>query len=107
MTLDDSGTTSALTPSTPSTLSTRTSAGVYAAEIDCANLAAGEHLIADVFTKTLTGGTSTKIESQTVSWHALAKKIIIDPIAADIEFKLVVTQIGGSGRTFPWKVLKA
>jgi len=107
MTLDDSGTTGALTPGTPSTLSTRTNPGVYAAEIDCASLAAGEFLTAEIYTKTLSGGASTRVGVGTCSWHSRAKKIVIDPLGSDIEYKLVVTQTGGSGRTFPWKVLKA
>lgn len=106
MTLDDSGTTTP-TVDVASTLSTRSSSGVYAFEVDGANLTVNEFLTIEIFTKTLTGGSSTRLVRACIAWHSLNKKIIIHPIGSDIEYLVKLTQNGGTARAFPWKVLKA
>jgi predicted RecA/RadA family phage recombinase len=101
----NSGTQSA-TISTEHTLATITTAGVYQLRVDTANMANGDRLVLRAKTKTLSGGTSRQ-EFSGVWEHVQADKAAVsNPCAIVHEVVFTLQQTAGTGRSFPWSVLK-
>lgn len=101
--------TQAATLDTEHTLSTITAVGIYLLMVDDAARVAGETLTLKAKSKVLSGGT-----------QRLMREIIISPAAAsgepaivdiprpcgDGELQYTLTQSGGTGRSYPWTILK-
>lgn len=105
LTVAASGTQTA-TLTTEHTLATVTDPGVYALNVDTANLANGETLTLRLKVKTLSGGTSRQ------GYEAIFKHAQSEPskfsVGVPVAVELVATlqQDGGTGRAFPWSLMK-
>ncbi|MEE9415754.1 MAG: hypothetical protein V3V01_10755 [Acidimicrobiales bacterium] len=93
------------TPGTEHVLTTQTDDESYVLVVDADEIVAGEELELKVKTKVLSG--TTLEEAYEGSWDGpTAQPIKISiPVPSDIEFVATLKQIGGSSRSFPWKVL--
>jgi hypothetical protein len=105
-TLSDSGTTSALTIGTEATLATDTNNGTFVLEVDTSNLVLGDLLEIRVYTITLSGGTLTQAWKGTYQHAQINNHKISPPVASDQSVKCTLKQTAGTGRTFPWKMLR-
>ena len=104
--LNASGTQTA-TLTTEHTLATITTPiGIYQLFVDAAALADGETLRLRVKYKVLTGGTE-RVLQEAIYVNAQADPIKVSlPIVSDISFVATLTQTGGTGRAFPWKIMR-
>lgn len=105
-TLEASGT-QAATVGTEHTLATLAVNKSLWPEIDINALVAGEYVEIKVKTKTLSGGVTRTIQSAIFSWldAGVGSGVSMEPIISDLEYVLSLKQIGGSSRSFPWKIL--
>lgn len=104
-TTDSSGTQTA-TVGTKHTLATSTSNGTFIFEVDLGNLAAGEGVRLTVEGITLSGGSSGIMWPGTYVAPLVATRIQAPPVASDVSITVTLTQISGTGRSFPWKLLR-
>lgn len=94
------------TLNTNHTLTTVTTAGVYQLVVDTALLVNGETLILTLNTKCRTGDTS-RIAFRGVYRHAQGDPNKYSPaLMIDAEIVAILRQEGGTGRAFPWNLLK-
>lgn len=105
-TLSDSGTTSALTIGTETTLATDTNNGTFVLEVDTSNLVLGDLLEVRVYTITLSGGSLTQVWKGTYQHPQINNHKASPPIASDQSIKCTLKQVAGTGRTFVWKMLR-
>lgn len=110
VTVDSSGTQSA-TLTTEHTLATVTAAGVYVANIDTANMAAGDVVEFRVKKPVLSGGTArTEFYAMfsgvqpTEDVLKTSVPIVVDATAAGC--LVTLKQTFGTGRSFPFSILK-
>ena len=104
--LSDSGTTSALTIGTETTLATDTNNGTFVLEVDSSNLALGDLLELRVYTVTLSAGSSVQAWKATYQNAQINNHKISPPVATDQSIKCTIKQVAGTGRTFAWKMLR-
>jgi hypothetical protein len=102
----DSGS-QAATISTEHTLSTQTTAGVYVLVVDCNAMVAGDIVEIRLKTKYASGGTERQARVYTLSNVQEDANFYTDPIPIDSSIKATLLQTTGTGRTFPWNLLKA
>lgn len=95
------------TISTEHTLSTQTAAGVYVLVVDCNAMVAGDIVELRIKTKYASGGTERQARVYTLSNAQEDVNFYSDPIPIDSSFKATLLQTAGTGRAFPWNVLKA
>jgi hypothetical protein len=106
-TLSNSGTTSALSISSETTLATNTGNATFVLEVDVSNLVLGDILEIRVYTITLSGGSLIQAWKGTYQGALIINNHVISPpIASDQSVKFTLNQIAGTGRTFNWKVLR-
>jgi hypothetical protein len=110
VTVDSSGTITA-TVTTEHTLATVTGAGVYVVNVDTVNMAAGDVVELRVKKPVLSGGTARVMfyamfagVQPTEDVLKTSVPIVIDATAAACDVTLKQTL--GTGRAFPWSILK-
>lgn len=102
--LEASGTQTA-TLTTEHTLATLTGTQNYVLVVDTANLANNETLELKIYSKVLSAG-SERLVYQRRFKHAQAEPIKVSiPVPSDVSWKATLTQTGGTGRSYDWKVL--
>jgi hypothetical protein len=104
-TLDSSGTQTA-TIGTEHSLATSTSNATFVYEVDLSALAAGEVVELRVKGTTLTGGTAGQMWKGTYTALLVNVREASPPVASDISINVTLKQISGTGRSFPWKLLR-
>lgn len=104
-TLDSSGTQTA-TISTEHALATSTTNGTFVAEFDLSALAAGEVVELRVKGITLAAGTAGLMWKHTGAAPLVEVRVSAPPVASDISINLTLKQLNGTGRAFPWKLLR-
>lgn len=91
---------------TEHTLATITVAGTYVLNVDAAALANGETLTLRLRTRTLAAGTS-RIAYEAVFRHVLGEPALFSvPVPALIEVVATLRQDGGTGRSYPWNLIR-
>lgn len=105
-TLSDSGTTSALSIGSETTLATDTNNGTFVLEVDVSNMVNGDLLEIRVYTITLGGGSLIQAWKGTYQHAQINNHKISPPIASDQSIKCTLKQTAGTGRTFAWKMLR-
>jgi hypothetical protein len=110
VTVESSGTQTA-TVTTEHTLDTLTDAGTYVVNVDTANMAAGDVLELRVKKPVLSGGTARVVlyamfagVQPTEDVLKTSVPIVVDATAAACDITLKQTL--GTGRAYPWSVLK-
>jgi hypothetical protein len=94
------------TLTTEHTLATVTTAGTYVLRVDANALVAGETLTLRINTEALSGGTR-RIEHEAVFAGPLAEPMIVSiPVAIAHGVAFTLRQDGGTGRAYPWSVLR-
>lgn len=94
------------TVDTEHTLDTQTTAGVYVLVVDMTNLAAGDIVILRIKVKAVHDGTS-KLAYMATYANAQAEPIKFSiPVPVDTEIIATLEQTDGTGRAFPWNLLK-
>ena len=91
---------------TEHTLDTETGAGVYVLVVDMANLANGDIVILRIKTKYATGGTSRLAYSAVYANIQAEPNKYSVPVPVDTEIICTLEQTDGTGRDFPWNLLK-
>jgi hypothetical protein len=88
------------------TLATVTTAGTYVLNVDAAALVNAETLTLKLKTKTLSGGTQ-RIAYECKFRHILGLPSIFSvPVPTLIEIVATLQQDGGTGRSFPWNLIR-
>jgi hypothetical protein len=105
-TLSSSGTTGALSIGSETTLVTDSNNATFVFEVDVTNLVNGDLLEVRIYTVTLNGGALTQAWKGTYQHNQLNDHKISPPIASDQSLKVTLNQQAGTGRTFPWKLLR-
>lgn len=105
-TLSDSGTTSALTVGTETTLATDTNNGTFVLEVDTSNMALGDLVELRVYTITLSGGSLIQAWKGAFQHVQVNNHKISPPVASDQSVRCTIKQVAGTGRTFVWKMLR-
>lgn len=105
-TLDSSGTKTA-TVGTTHTLATSTNNGTFVYEVDLSAMAAGEVVKLAVSGITLSGGSAGQMWAGTFTAPFVNPRKPSPPIASDVSISVSLTQVSGTGRSFPWKLLRA
>jgi hypothetical protein len=91
--------------STPHTLAAPTTNKTRVLRLDLFNLAAGEALRVQIQTKVRAAGT-IRIQYDLTYVGVVGAAIVESvPISSDLGATFIITQINGTGRTIPWKVL--
>jgi len=91
---------------TEHTLDTQTTAGVYVLVVDMSNLAAGDIVILKIKVKAVHDGSSTLAYSSTFA-NAQSEPVKYSiPVPVDSEIICTLEQTDGTGRAFPWNLLK-
>ena len=91
---------------TEHTLDTETDDGVYVLVVDMGNLANGDIVTLKMKTKAITGGTS-RIAFQATYAHAQAEpNKYSPPVPITDELVCTLEQTDGTGRGFPWNLIK-
>lgn len=91
---------------TEHTLDTETTAGVYVLCVDLANLANGDTVVLRIKTKCRSGGTSRLAWLASYSHVQVCNNVYSVPVVADIECLATLEQTDGTGRAFPWSLIK-
>lgn len=92
---------------TEHTLTTDTTNGTYYYEVDIGNLANGDILELRVYTMTLSGGTLRVAWKSTFGPLPPVQDICPSPPQpSDQSIKVTLKQTAGTGRSFPWKLLR-
>lgn len=99
--------TQAATISTEHTLTTQTTVGIYVLRIDVAAMASGDALIIRIKTKTLNGGTARIEQEATLDGPQSIASWLSEPVPVDVEIACSITQSAGTGRSYPWKLMRA
>jgi hypothetical protein len=94
------------TINTEHTLSTKTDAGVYVLVVDTANLVNGEVVELRIKTKAKSGGTSRLAYMATYAHIQGDPNKYSIPVPVDTEIVATLKQTAGTGRDFPWNLLK-
>jgi hypothetical protein len=91
---------------TEHTLDTETAAGVYVLVVDTSNLANGDVVIFRIKTKCRTGASSVLAFSATYAHAQVEPNKYSIPVPVDTEITCTLEQTEGTGRDFPWNLLK-
>lgn len=102
----DSSGTQAATVGTTYTLDTSTTNATFVYEVDCSALQAGEVVVLTVNGITLSGGTAGKMWQGTYTAPLVNPRVQSPAIASDVSISVQLTQVSGSSRSFPWKLLR-
>lgn len=82
-------------------------AGIYVFEVDTSAMQAGDTLVLRVKTKILSGGTLRVTQEETLTGVQSVPNWRSEAIPADIEIVATLLQSAGTGRDYPWKMLRA
>ena len=104
-TLDSSGTQTAVI-NTEHSLDTSTTNATFVFEVDASNMVAGDVTELRVKGITLTGGTAALMWKQTLQGPQTCDRVQSPPVASDISITVTLKQIAGTGRAYPWKLLR-
>lgn len=106
-TLDQSGTTSALTVGTETQLgSNSTTNGTYVLKVNTTNLALGDVLEVRLYAQDISSGSLVQCFKCTLANVSINPLLISPPVASDISLKCTLKQTSGTGRTFTWEILR-
>lgn len=104
-TLASSGTTTP-TVGAPSTLATDTSNATFQFIIDTTAMANGDLLLVQINSIAISGG------AQATMWEGYYQHVQATPlkaapfVASDVSVQVIINQIAGTAKAFPWKLLK-
>lgn len=106
-TLDQSGTTSALTVGTETQLgSNSTTNGTYVLKVNATNMALGDILEIRLYTQDISSGSVLQCFKGTFANVQTSPIILSPPVPSDIALKCTLKQTAGTGRTFTWEILR-
>lgn len=106
-TLDQSGTTSALTVGTETQLgSNSTTNATYVLKVNTSNLVLGDVLEVRMYSQDISSGSLVQCFKSTAANVSVNPLLISPPLASDISLKCTLKQIAGTGRTFTWEILR-
>lgn len=96
----------AATINTEHSLATDVNGGVYSLDVDASAMQNGETLILRVYVK-FASGDAKKLKYEVSYVHAQGEPIIVSvPVVEDTYIECTLQQTTGTGRTFPWRLLK-
>lgn len=99
--------TQAATISTEHSLTQQTGIGIYVLVVDTAAMASGDTLVVRLKTKVLSEGTSRITQEITMTGAQTVPNWRSEPIPVDVEIIATLLQSAGTGRSYPWKLLRA
>jgi len=102
----DSGTQTA-TLDTEHTLSTKTADGFYVLGVDLGNMANGDITVLRIYTKMGSGESSTLAYEATYAHVQATPNVYSIPVPVTDEVKCTLEQTDGTGRDYPWNLVKA
>jgi hypothetical protein len=91
---------------TEHTLTLQTGLGIYVLVTDTANMASGDVLVIRVYTKYGTGGVSRKAYTYTYGDAQQEPNKYTIPVPSETEITVTLQQTAGTGRVFPWNLLR-
>lgn len=99
--------TQAATVGTETTLATDATNGTYYFEVDASALAPGDMLELRIYTTTLAAGTSRVVWLSTFGPGPPSCPILASPCQpSSVSLSVSLKQTAGTGRSFPWKLLR-
>lgn len=104
--LSQSGTTSALTVGTETTLATDTNNGTFVSFVDCSSMAAGDVAEVRVYSINLSGGSYKQLWKGVFQNAQINPLKALPPVASDQGYRVTVKQTAGTGRTYGYKYLR-
>lgn len=105
--LSQSGTTAALTIGSETQLgSNDTNNATFVLEVDTSNMALGDELEIRIYTMTLASSSLIQAWKGAYQHAQINNHKISPPIASDQSLKVTLNQQAGTGRTYPWKLLR-
>ena len=106
-TVDQSGTTAALTIGTETQLGTNsTNNATFVLKVNTSNLALGDVVEMRIYIEDITAGTVVQAWKGTFANPQINNVKISPPVASDISYKATLKQIAGTGRTYTWEILR-
>lgn len=106
-TVDQSGTTSALTVGTETQLgSNSTTNGTYVLKVNASNMANADVVEIRLYSQDISSGSVVQCWKGTFANVQTNVLKISPPIASDISLKCTLKQVAGTGRTFTWEILR-
>jgi hypothetical protein len=106
-TVDQSGTTSALTVGTETQLgSNSTTNATYVLKVNTSNMALGDKLTIKVYSEDISGGSVVVAWAMTFANVQAIPLKLSPPTPSDISLKCTLDQTSGTGRTYPWEILR-
>lgn len=99
--------TQAATISTEHSLTQQTGVGIYVLEVDTSGMESGDTLVLRLKTKVLSGGASRGTQEATLTGVQVVPNWRSEPIPVDVEIIATLLQSAGTGRSYPWKLLRA
>lgn len=95
------------TINTEHSLTQKTGIGIYVLLVDTSAMESGDSLTLRIKTKRSSGDTSNTAYSYTFDNAQDAPNKYSVPVPVDIEIICTLEQTAGTGRVFPWKLLRA
>jgi len=89
------------------TLSTKTAAGFYILGVDLSNMVNGDITVLRIYTKMITGESSNMVWEGTYSNLQAFPNVYSIPCPVTTEIICTLTQTDGTGRDYPWNLIKA
>ena len=106
-TLDQSGTTSALTIGTETQFgSNSTTNATYVLKVNASNMAGGDVTELRVYSEDITSGSVIQAWKGTFANVQVNTLKLSPPVASDISLKCTIKQTAGTGRTYVWEILR-
>lgn len=99
--------TQAATISTEHSLTQQTGVGIYVLKVDVSAMQEGDTLTIKLKDKVLSGGSSGATQEETLSGVQTVTHWRSDAIPVDVEIAATLLQSAGTGRSYPWKLLRA
>lgn len=104
--VDSASAPSALVLDTPTVLDSETTPGVYQLFVDTNAMLAGDVLIIRSRVKVVAGGTARLFEERVLGGVTGPKAWCTDPIMVGDYVEYELEQTEGTGRSFPWSVVR-
>lgn len=106
-TVDQNGTTSALTVGSETQLGSNSNTnGTYVLKVNTSNMALGDVLEMRLYTQDISTGSLVQCFKGTFANVQTNPLVLSPPVPSDISIKCTLKQTAGTGRTYTWEILR-
>lgn len=106
-TLDQSGTTAALTLNSETQFGTNsTTNATYVLKVNLSNMALGDVVELRLYSEDISAGSLVQCWKASFANVQISPLVLSPPTPSDINLKCTIKQVAGTGRTYTWEILR-